>query len=62
MRGLVHDILLPRTDAGVAVQVAIVLVVFAVSLWRTRADRDLRLFTVGVGTFVLGLMMMRAAH
>lgn len=62
MRAILHDILLPRTDAGVAFQVGLVLVVLAFALQRTWAHRDLRIFTMGVGVFVLGLMMLRAAH
>jgi hypothetical protein len=62
LRALLHDILLPRTDAGVAFQVGVVLVVLSFALWRTWANRDLRIFTMGVGVFVFGLMMLRASH
>lgn len=56
------ELLQPRTDAGVLAQVAVVVVVWAYGLWRTRRDRDLRLLVAGLGVFVLGLMALRAAH
>ena len=62
MRALLHDIVLPRTDAGVAFQVALVLVILAAALRWTWGNRDLRIFTMGVGVFVLSLMMLRAVH
>jgi hypothetical protein len=62
LKALLHDLVLPRTDAGVAVQAGVVLVVLAVTLRRTWTNPDLRIFTMGVGVFVFGLMMLRASH
>lgn len=62
MRDLLFNILLPRTDVGVAIQVVLVLGVFAFALRRTWGDRDLRRLVAGGGVFVLGLMVMRGAH
>lgn len=56
------ELLQPRTDAGVLAQVLVVVLVWAVALWRVRRSRDARLLTAGLGVFVLGLMALRAAH
>ena len=57
-----RDLLLPTTDAGVAVQAAILAVAFAVA-WRvTRRSKDLRLLVVGSGVLLAALMGLRAAH
>ena len=57
-----RDLVLPTTDAGVAVQAVIVAIVVAALLLRTWHDRDLRLLVLGSGVFVAGLFMLRAAH
>lgn len=56
------ELLLPRTDAGVAAQLALVLVVSALLLWRVRRQPDLRFFVLSCSVFVLGLFMVRALH
>jgi hypothetical protein len=58
----VIELLLPRTDAGVAVQVVGLIVVLAVLLRITWRRPDLRLVVLGSGLLVLALMGVRAAH
>lgn len=60
--GWLRELLLPRTDAGVAVQAAIVVVVVAALLWATRRVPHLRLLVVGVGVMLVALGGLRAAH
>jgi hypothetical protein len=57
-----RDLLLPTTDAGVAMQALVAAVLFGALLVRTRHDRDLRLLVAGAMVFVAGLFMLRAAH
>lgn len=59
---LLTDQLMPKTDTVVVVQAVVVLVLVAVGVWRTWRMPDIRLFVLGVGVFVLGLMALRAAH
>lgn len=60
--GWLVELLLPRTDAGVAVQLAVVLAVSALLLWRVWRHPDLRFFVFSCSVFVLGLFMLRALH
>lgn len=60
--GLLVEILLPRTDAGVLTQLIIVLTISGLLLWRVRHDRDLRFFVAAISFFVLSLFVLRAAH
>ncbi|MGI8875966.1 MAG: hypothetical protein ACR2KP_16915 [Egibacteraceae bacterium] len=62
LRSVVHDLVLPRTDAGVAVQLGILVVLVAVGLYKTWRMPDLRRLVAGLGMFTLGLMAMRALH
>jgi hypothetical protein len=59
---MMRDLLLPTTDAGVAVQAVIAAVLFGALLVRTRDEPDLRLLVAGGMVFVAGLFMLRAAH
>ena len=59
---LVLDLLLPTTDAGVAVQFGLVLIVLAVALRRFWSIPEARLVVIGLGLVVLGLMGFRALH
>lgn len=52
----------PTTDAGVLVQLVVLVVLVGVGLWRTWRFPELRLFVLGLGVFVLGLMALRASH
>ena len=57
-----HDILLPRTDAGVLAQftgVAVLTIAAAVAL---RRHAELRTLTTGIGVFVIALMAVRTLH
>ncbi|MGI9667997.1 MAG: hypothetical protein ACR2N2_13025 [Acidimicrobiia bacterium] len=56
------ELLLPRTDAGVAVQLVLWLVLTAVAVVLLRHHRDWRLLVIGVSLFGLGLMAVRAIH
>jgi hypothetical protein len=53
---------LPRTDAGVAFQVVLVVALMLVTVVLVRRERSLVTFSVGVGLVVLGLMGVRALH
>jgi hypothetical protein len=59
---VILDLLLPATDAGVAAQLAVVIVVVAIALWRFWSNPEIRLLVVGSGIVVLGLMGLRALH
>ena len=56
------DLLLPSTDGGVAIQLAIWLVLTAVALWFTRNNNDFRLLAVGLSILTFGIMAIRAIH
>jgi hypothetical protein len=58
----VRELFLPRTDAGVAAQVAVVLVVAIGVGMAVRRERSLVLLTSGLALVLLGLMGMRALH
>ncbi len=60
--GLLVELLLPRTDAGVLAQLVMVLGVGGVVLWRLRGDRDLFLFVGSALFLLLSLFGLRAAH
>jgi hypothetical protein len=56
------DLLLPRTDAGVLLQAAVLALVFSLALWRTWRHPDVRLVAIGLGLVLGALMGLRAAH
>lgn len=56
------ELALPRTDRGVAVQLALVVVTAAVVIWRVRRDSVLRFFFGSLTFFILGLFVLRGAH
>jgi hypothetical protein len=56
------ELLLPRTDAGVYAQAALVFPVLVVALVLVRRDREVRLFVLGVLVMVLSLFGLRAIH
>ena len=60
--GLLLDILLPRTDVGVVVQLLAVLVVFLIALRRFWSIVELRLVVLGLGMVVFALFGVRALH
>ena len=59
--GWLVELLLPRTDAGVLAQAAVVCVVFALLLRPAVRARLLQLW-LGSLTFTAGLFMLRALH
>jgi len=56
------EVLLPSTDAGVALQFGLLFGSTTAGLWFTRRDRDLRRLVFGIGLLVAGLMAIRAIH
>ncbi|MDE0804273.1 MAG: hypothetical protein OSA99_13245 [Acidimicrobiales bacterium] len=56
------DLLLPRTDAGAAVQAAVAFVVFVGALLAVRRNPDLRLFVYGLGTITAAWFALRTVH
>jgi hypothetical protein len=58
----VTDLLQPTTDAGVALQLVLVLVGAAIALGRSWHRADLRLVVIGLTLLLLGLMGLRAVH
>ena len=57
-----RSLLLPTTDAGVVLQVALVAVVTGLLVWRLRRDRDVTRLVVGVALLLLGAIAVRALH
>ena len=56
------DLLLPRTDAGVAVQAIVVTVLAVIALALTWRNRDLRLFAGGLAMITYAWMALRTVH
>jgi hypothetical protein len=56
------DFLLPSTDGGVAVQLAIWFVLSVTAIWFTRRNKDFRLLAIGLSTLTFGLLAVRAIH
>lgn len=59
---LLTDLLRPKTDVMVAVQLVILIVLVSLGLWRTWHTPEIRLLVLALGVFVLGLMVLRASH
>lgn len=56
------ELLLPRTDAGAAVQAAVALVIFVPAVIAVRRHRELRIFVIGVGTITAAWFALRTVH
>jgi hypothetical protein len=56
------DLILPRTDAMVAAQAVILVILVGLGVWHTWHIPELRLLVLGLGVFIFGLMVLRAAH
>lgn len=56
------DVLLPRTDAGVAAQIIAVTVLFAAVTWWVRGNRDIRLFAIGLWLMTYAAIGVRTLH
>lgn len=59
---LILELVLPRTDTGVLIQLLMAVTIFGVSLWRVWSNTDLRLVVLGLGLLVFGLFGVRALH
>ena len=60
--GIFRELLLPRTDAGVAFQVVLVAVVGVTALVLTRRNREIRTFVLGCVIFTYAFFGLRAVH
>ena len=56
------ELLLPRTDAGVAVQLGVFIAAVLVALLLVRRRREWLVLVIGVAMFGLGLFGVRAVH
>ncbi len=56
------DILLPSTDAGVAAQFGLLLVVALAAGWFARHNKDVLRLVVGLTLLFAGVMAVRAIH
>lgn len=60
---LIVDLLFPRTDRLVAIEVAVVVpLLVALVSWAWRRGEDVRLFGVGVAVFTVAFMAARTLH
>ncbi|HEU5302624.1 MAG TPA: hypothetical protein VFW06_10345 [Acidimicrobiia bacterium] len=57
-----HDLLFPRTDAGVLVQGLVIFPTLIAVLFLVRRDREIRLFVLGLTTLALAWFGIRAVH
>ena len=62
MIALIGGLLLPRTDAGVAVQTVAGAGLVVAALWVVRRHREARTFVVGVGVLLVALAALRSVH
>lgn len=58
----VVDLILPTTDAGVAIQAALVASVGAVGIYLTRNHPDSRLVVIGAMLLAFAFMAVRTLH
>lgn len=56
------DVLLPSTDAGVAAQFGLLLVVAITAGWFARHNKDVLRLVVGLTLLLSGIMAIRAIH
>jgi cytochrome c biogenesis protein CcdA len=57
-----YDLLLPASDAGVAAQFGLLLVVALIAGWFARHNRDILRLVIGIAILLAGLMALRAVH
>ena len=57
-----RELLLPRTDAGVAAQVVLVAIVGVSAFVLTRRNREIRTFVLGCVIFTYAFFGLRAVH
>lgn len=60
--GLFREVLLPRTDAGVAAQAVLVAVVGVAAFVAARRNREIRTFVLGCVIFTYAFFGLRAVH
>jgi hypothetical protein len=58
----VKDLILPRTDAGVAAQAMIAAALYVAGLVLVRRHRELRIFIIGLATITAAGFGLRALH
>jgi hypothetical protein len=58
----VLDFLLPATDAGVAAQFGLLLVIATTAAWFARHNKDVLRLVIGLTLLAAGLMAIRAIH
>lgn len=56
------ELLLPRTDAGVALQALAIFPALLIVLYLVRRDREVRVFVLGLGCLALAWFGLRAVH
>lgn len=56
------ELLLPRTDGGVAVQAAVATVILAAAFFAVRRSPELRRFVTGLAVTTLALFGLRSLH
>ena len=56
------DLLLPTTDAGVAAQFGLLLLIAVTGAWLTSNNKDVRRLVIGLALLLAGLMAIRAIH
>ena len=59
---MIRELLLPRTDLGVAAEAILAATVLGGAFALVRRDRELRVFVAGFGMFTLALFVLRAFH
>ncbi len=57
-----RDLLLPRTDAGVAFQAVAAVNVYGPLLWATRSNRDMQTFVLGLAVLTFAWFALRTLH
>jgi intracellular septation protein A len=58
----VNDVIFPSTDAGVAVQLILVTLVFATAVWLMRRRPEVRTLIIGLWVLTYGAAGLRALH
>jgi len=58
----VGELVLPRTDAGVAVQILGGAGAWVAAMWFVRRHREVRTFVIGVGVLLTALAALRTVH
>ncbi len=56
------DLLLPRTDAGVAAQAIVAAVILAILGFAVRRNPDRRIFVIGLAVMTVALFGVRMVH